>query len=233
MWCFPEHGCGVLVRLRCMRVRVVPIPSVSLPLFYLQTRRSETFGELTMRTVKLFHDTKEVRWMITTDLVQSHLSWSRRRIFDLPWKNAHGFNFVQIWPIFWAETLAPDDLQNKPLSRPLTAKKGYNHVVQTSGYNEGRWEWHRSCLCEFIERSTTSTPILPTLAAWPVQATRLSLVEIWLNTRPPGLGAGLESSGQIRYIYGVVHKTLVKVRWARNRSDFFPFSGIIKSGKKN
>ena len=67
-WC---AQCVVLVRLRCMRVRVVPIPSASLPIFYLQTRRSESFGELTMRTVKLFHNTKEVRWMITTDLVQS------------------------------------------------------------------------------------------------------------------------------------------------------------------
>ena len=27
--------------------------------------------------------------------------------------------------------------QNKSLSRPLTGKKGYIHVVQTSGYNEG------------------------------------------------------------------------------------------------
>ena len=32
--------------------------------------------------------------------------------------------------------LAPDDLQNKSLSRPLTAKKGY-YVVQPSWYNEG------------------------------------------------------------------------------------------------
>ena len=27
--------------------------------------------------------------------------------------------------------------QNKSLSRPLTGKKGYIHVIQTSGYNEG------------------------------------------------------------------------------------------------
>ena len=47
-WCVQ---CSVLVRLKCMRVRVVPIPSASLPLFYLQTRHSETFRDLTMRTV--------------------------------------------------------------------------------------------------------------------------------------------------------------------------------------
>ena len=33
-----------------------------------------------------------------------------------------------------------DDLQNKSLSRPLTAKKGYNYVVRTSGYLEGQWD---------------------------------------------------------------------------------------------
>ena len=67
MWCFPEHGCGDLVRLRCMRVRAVPIPSASLPIFYLQTRRSEIFGELTMRTVS--HSTilnRFVEWLLQT-----------------------------------------------------------------------------------------------------------------------------------------------------------------------
>ena len=43
-------GCG-LIWVRFMRVRVLPIPSASSPLFYLQMRRSETFVELTLRTV--------------------------------------------------------------------------------------------------------------------------------------------------------------------------------------
>ena len=33
-----------------------------------------------------------------------------------------------------------DDLQNKSLSRLLTAKKGYDYVVRTSGYLEGQWD---------------------------------------------------------------------------------------------
>ena len=39
--------------------------------------------------------------------------------------------------------MAPDNLQNnlKSLSRPLTVKKGYNHVIQTSGYLEGQCQW--------------------------------------------------------------------------------------------
>ena len=67
-WCVQY---GVLVWLRCMRVRVVPIPSASLPLFYLQTRRSETFrwGLLVIPVIPRYF-----RWMITTDLVQRHLS---------------------------------------------------------------------------------------------------------------------------------------------------------------
>ena len=49
---FCEHpGCGGLVWVRCMRVRVVLITPASVPLFYLQT--SETFKELTMRAVIL------------------------------------------------------------------------------------------------------------------------------------------------------------------------------------
>ena len=36
--------------------------------------------------------------------------------------------------------LAPDNLQNKTLSRCLTVKKGYIQVVQTSDYIEGQWE---------------------------------------------------------------------------------------------
>ena len=35
--------------------------------------------------------------------------------------------------------LAPDDMQNKSLSRCLTVKKGYIQVVQTSDYIEGQW----------------------------------------------------------------------------------------------
>ena len=35
----PEHpGCGVLLGVRCMRVRLVPIPPARVSLFYLQTR---------------------------------------------------------------------------------------------------------------------------------------------------------------------------------------------------
>ena len=149
MWCFPEHGCGVLVRLRCMRVRVVPIPSASLPIFYLQTRRSEIFGELTMRTVS--HSTilnRFVEWLLQTWYKVSSEGgeyfrcYSEKMHMDSASYRSGIFPKQKLWP--------PDDLQNKPLSRPLTAKKGYNHVVQTSGYNEGRWEWHRSCLRRFM-----------------------------------------------------------------------------------
>ena len=58
-------GC---VWVQCMRVRVLPIPSASVPLFNLQTRWSETFRELTMRTVILIgHSTtlrRFVKWVL-------------------------------------------------------------------------------------------------------------------------------------------------------------------------
>ena len=60
---------------RCMRVRVVPIPPASVPLFNLQTRWSEIFRELTMRTViSIGHSTILSRFvkMSTTNLL-SHL----------------------------------------------------------------------------------------------------------------------------------------------------------------
>ena len=58
-------------------MRVVPIPSASLPLFYLQTRRSETFGELTMRTVnseKIHMDSTSYR----SGLFPEQKLWPRR-----------------------------------------------------------------------------------------------------------------------------------------------------------
>ena len=48
--CLCEHVVPVWVR-RCMRMRVIPISLTGIPVFYLQTCWSETFRQLTIRTV--------------------------------------------------------------------------------------------------------------------------------------------------------------------------------------
>ena len=62
-------GCG-LVWVRCMRVRVLPIPPASVPLFNLQIRWSEILRELMMRTViSIGHYTilrRFVKWVLQT-----------------------------------------------------------------------------------------------------------------------------------------------------------------------
>ena len=177
---------GVLVWERCRRAKVVPSYQFHprVPVFYLQTGWSESFRELTMKTViPIGHSTilrRFVKWLLQTYyeviwdcLIKEANIWKALSdvcvnlfALSLTLKNAHGFNFASIWPLpnsnqnicssleWWAETLAPDDLQNKSLTRPLTAKKGYIHVFQTwtSGYFEGKWVWHQNHLRRFMVR---------------------------------------------------------------------------------
>ena len=65
-------GCGVLVRVQRMWVRVVPILPAKVQLFYLQTQCSET---LTMKTVILIGRSKwVVKWLLQT---QYKIIWNR------------------------------------------------------------------------------------------------------------------------------------------------------------